>query len=687
MIMLLLTGGIYFAEAQPVNDLPCNAIELTVSDTCSFSIYSNLGAGDSGIPNPGCGAYQGGDIWFYVIVPADSALGIQTDTEAEAQFPFNNGWMYRAAMALYHGSCDDLSFIECYENNSLYHPRMAGAFLTSEIPEDTLWVRIWENSNNDNGMLRICVTGTTTEPECPEVFQVSGGGNYCAGDTGVSVHLSGSQSGMIYTLLLNDTIRLDTLAGHGGSLSWSPLTAAGIYTVEAENPPDSCRVMMNDSAEAGILDLPALFDVSGGGSYYPADTGVSVSLSGSEPGTEYTLLLNDTIMLETLAGNGGSLTWSPLLDEGVYRVIAESVEGGCTAMMNDSAVVSQLDQLRVFSVSGGGGYCEGDTGVPIVLAGSEPGILYTLLLNDTVRLDTLTGSGESLTWVPVRSEGIYRVVAENPADANSMMMEDSAVVTIFGLPLLETETVPVTCFGYSDGSITLEITAAVPCTIEWEGPGGLSSNNQDISNLPPGEYSVTITDNNGCTGTAGPVSITEPDRLVASVDQVSHLTVYGAGDGAISISVTGGTPPYAISWTGAGGFTSSAEDPDGLTPGYYSVVVTDDHLCTDSVLGIAVLVEEDADGVFIPEGFSPNGDGYNDLFVILGIENFPDNELVVFNRQGVEVLHRLNYQNDWDGKPGEGAVLGGELPEGTYYYIFRYGDSGIRKGYVYINRE
>jgi gliding motility-associated-like protein len=73
--------------------------------------------------------------------------------------------------------------------------------------------------------------------------------------------------------------------------------------------------------------------------------------------------------------------------------------------------------------------------------------------------------------------------------------------------------------------------------------------------------------------------------------------------------------------------------------------------------------------------------------VILGIEDFEDNELMVFNRQGVTVFYRANYQNDWDGTPEEGRIQGGELPEGTYYYIFRYGQNGIRKGYVYINRE
>jgi gliding motility-associated-like protein len=111
------------------------------------------------------------------------------------------------------------------------------------------------------------------------------------------------------------------------------------------------------------------------------------------------------------------------------------------------------------------------------------------------------------------------------------------------------------------------------------------------------------------------------------------------------------------------------------------------HGCGDSIQGIKVALASGDDGLFIPEGFSPNGDGYNDRFVILGIEAYPENQLVILNRQGVKLLDRINYRNDWDGTPEMGGVLGGQLREGTYYYIFRFGRENIRKGFVYINRE
>lgn len=64
----------------------------------------------------------------------------------------------------------------------------------------------------------------------------------------------------------------------------------------------------------------------------------------------------------------------------------------------------------------------------------------------------------------------------------------------------------------------------------------------------------------------------------------------------------------------------------------------------------------------IPNVFTPNGDGLNDVFEIKGLELFPENEMMVYNRWGTQVFRSQNYKNDWNGQ---------QLMEGTYYYIFR----------------
>lgn len=91
---------------------------------------------------------------------------------------------------------------------------------------------------------------------------------------------------------------------------------------------------------------------------------------------------------------------------------------------------------------------------------------------------------------------------------------------------------------------------------------------------------------------------------------------------------------------------------------------------------------------FIPEGFSPNGDGINDLFVIRGIDNYPENSIIIFNRWGNKVFEVSPYKNSWDGRSQKGLRIGGdELPISTYFYLFDLGnESEIIKGTIYLNR-
>jgi gliding motility-associated-like protein len=92
--------------------------------------------------------------------------------------------------------------------------------------------------------------------------------------------------------------------------------------------------------------------------------------------------------------------------------------------------------------------------------------------------------------------------------------------------------------------------------------------------------------------------------------------------------------------------------------------------------------------VDIPEGFSPDGDGINDLFVIPGSELYPASQLLVYNRYGDEVWkneEESGYDNDFDGIWKDKNVA---LTDGTYYYIFKF-NNGINKdivGYIVLNR-
>ena len=76
--------------------------------------------------------------------------------------------------------------------------------------------------------------------------------------------------------------------------------------------------------------------------------------------------------------------------------------------------------------------------------------------------------------------------------------------------------------------------------------------------------------------------------------------------------------------------------------------------------------------LFIPQGFSPNGDGINDRFVIRGIKSDEKIELLIFNRWGGMVYGNQDYKNDWTGEANTGVKVVGDsqgLPDGTYYYM------------------
>jgi len=90
--------------------------------------------------------------------------------------------------------------------------------------------------------------------------------------------------------------------------------------------------------------------------------------------------------------------------------------------------------------------------------------------------------------------------------------------------------------------------------------------------------------------------------------------------------------------------------------------------------------------VFIPDAFTPNGDGINDYFVIKGADRYIVT-LRVFNRWGNKVFESTHYQNDWDGTSNVGILITSQLPGGTYYYTANFNNGEKEKiGYVVLVR-
>jgi gliding motility-associated-like protein len=91
----------------------------------------------------------------------------------------------------------------------------------------------------------------------------------------------------------------------------------------------------------------------------------------------------------------------------------------------------------------------------------------------------------------------------------------------------------------------------------------------------------------------------------------------------------------------------------------------------------------DTNAIVIPSGFSPNKDGYNDVFEILGLDNFQTKSLTVYNRHGLLVFQSSTYDSSWDGTL---LNTGEPVPDATYYYLLQLDNGQLKSGFVYINR-
>ena len=101
--------------------------------------------------------------------------------------------------------------------------------------------------------------------------------------------------------------------------------------------------------------------------------------------------------------------------------------------------------------------------------------------------------------------------------------------------------------------------------------------------------------------------------------------------------------------------------------------------CPASYDQIIVDVKE----LVIPNGYSPNGDGTNDNFEVIGLTYFSNVKLNVFNRWGNLVYESSDYKNDWNGK----NALGEDLSDDTYYYTLEIPGTKTYKGFVVLKRK
>jgi len=259
-------------------------------------------------------------------------------------------------------------------------------------------------------------------------------------------------------------------------------------------------------------------------------------------------------------------------------------------------------------------------------------------------------NGNSLTANDVLSGltgGVYTVVV---SDANGCTTQ--TIVELEGCVIsIDMDSTNVSCYDANDGTATATaLVGTAPFTFVWSNGASGSS----ISNLPPGDYTVTITDVNGIEGTET-VTITEPLPL-----QVIINTFPGRAEAV----VIGGTAPYLYKWNDDPISDNDVKE-DLRGNNLHVVQVYDANGCESTMEEFRV--PYDGDCMTAREVISPNEDSFNDVFFVNCVEQ-QETKVTIFNRWGQEVFQSNNYDNSWAGTGKRGELL----PEGGYFYVLEF---------------
>jgi gliding motility-associated-like protein len=215
------------------------------------------------------------------------------------------------------------------------------------------------------------------------------------------------------------------------------------------------------------------------------------------------------------------------------------------------------------------------------------------------------------------------------------------------------------CYNTPTGAIDLQMAGGTPGYFySWSN----NATTSEIIDILSGTYMVTVFDANNCQYDTSMV-VAQPDSLEASLE-FTLPSCPDAYDGSATVAPTGGTSPYSIDWSN-GGYGVSQTD---IGPGLIVVKILDDNYCevSDSV----DIISDAASCLIIPTAFTPNADGYNDYWEIVGLEYYPGAIMEIYNRWGVQIYYSENYLNE----PFDGTDRGQKLPVDSYHFILRLPD-------------
>ena len=289
-----------------------------------------------------------------------------------------------------------------------------------------------------------------------------------------------------------------------------------------------------------------------------------------------------------------------------FRRITTVTNNGVSCSAISTPIKVSVIELNGGIISSSQDICIGKTPSAINVSGSSinENISYQWYSStDNNNFTKIDGSlGES--HIPSLSEvGTYyfkRELIFSGSNGNCSVFSDVTTINVVSVTtglfdvVLESINNPL-CYGPEGGSAIIRViggSAPYFYSIDNQesvsfGETGSSQTTFTIQNIKPGGHSITITDSNSCSVEELSVSISMPNPISISHFQQNQVEPIGCNTpGSLSVSVTGGTPPYFYSWSGPEGYNSTSTTPtinDILQPGNYTVTVVDKNQCSETI--------------------------------------------------------------------------------------------------------
>jgi gliding motility-associated-like protein len=202
-----------------------------------------------------------------------------------------------------------------------------------------------------------------------------------------------------------------------------------------------------------------------------------------------------------------------------------------------------------------------------------------------IALNVVGAGGYTYAWSPNNATvtqtasgltaGTYNATV---TDVHGCLTRTNATVTEPPILTLTADSTDVTCFGFSDGTITATATGGSGGYTYTASPDGVNFINNAVgyfTGFPAGTFTVTVSDANGCTATYV-IDIHQPATPLAVAPTQTNVNCYGGNDGVITMNASGATPPYTYTWSPNVGSTDQVTN---LVAGSYNVTVRDNNQC------------------------------------------------------------------------------------------------------------